>query len=394
MKKSLFISVIAVFLLFAYKINYGSNAGVTGGTFLKLIPNSRIIGLGEAFTAVADDPSAIVFNPAGLGDINNLEILFSHFEWIIDLDYEFFSVTKPVFKGLYDFKGVMGFGITYLHLPFFGDYDDWGVQVGNINFNDIAFMLGYGQQIFDFNVGTTFKLIREQVDDITDYGMGIDIGVLYNLKLPFKKAWIFDFRGKVLRMGMSLINLTLNDINGASLPTEFRFGLSSEVFNDFTVAVDLDKPFDNRIRLNTGIEYNIRNYFNIRAGYRFFGYKVDSFSVGLGFRYPLGSKLIKVDAGYAPAGTLNNTSILTFGLKFPGVSSSKDWKMANILYYKGIYYYTNGDLDKAIQLWKEVLKYNPDHQKAKKKIKDAEYLKGLQKIENKVKKEYRMKQEK
>ncbi len=368
-----------------------SDAGVTGGTFLKLIPSSRIIGLGEAFTSIADDPSAMVVNPAGIGDINNMEILYSHYEWIIDLDYEFFTIAKPMFVGLYDFRGVMGLGITYLHLPFFGEYNDWGERVGDINFNDLAFLISYGQRIFSFNIGSTLKILREDVDNDINYGIGSDMGILYNMKLPFRKYGIIDLRGKKIRFGLSLVNLTLSKISGSNLPTEIKFGVSSEILQDLTLAWDIDKPFDNRIRLNLGIEYNIRNYLNIRAGYRFLGYEVDSFTIGIGVRYPIGTKLIKIDGAYAPQGVLNNTTILTFGVKFPGVSSSRDWKMANILYYKGIYYYTNGDLDKAIELWKEVLKYNPDHQKAKQKIKDAEYLKKLQEIEKKVKKEYRLK---
>ena len=47
-----------------------------------------------------------------------------------------------------------------------------------------------------------------------------------------------------------------------------------------------------------------------------------------------------------------------------------------------------GNLEKAIQLWKEVLKYAPDHAKAKQKIKDAQYLLELKKVEEKIKKEF------
>ena len=109
----------------------------------------------------------------------------------------------------------------------------------------------------------------------------------------------------------------------------------------------------------------------------------------MGVQYPFGTKLVSADVAYAPEGPLHSTMDVSFGIKFPGVSTPKDWKMANILYYKGIYYYTKGNLKKAIELWQEVLKYNPKHERAKDKIRDAKYLLDLQEIEKKVKEEFK-----
>ncbi len=173
------------------------------------------------------------------------------------------------------------------------------------------------------------------------------------------------------------------------MPTTIKFGMGSEIMNDFQIELDVEQPLDSRTRLNFGMEYNIRNYLNLRAGYRFFGYKVDSFTMGIGIRYPFDNKLVKIDGAYAPEGVLRNTADLTFGIKFPGIDMEKEWRIANTLYYKGIYYYTNGKLKKAIELWKEALKHNPGHKKAKEKIKDAEYLLKLKEVEKDVKDEYK-----
>lgn len=387
MKRKIFISIITLFVITGLSYS-ADDTGTTSASFLKIGTSSRYLGRGEAFSAMVDDPTALTANVAGLGNINNMEILFSHYEWAIDIDYEHLAFVKPVFKGLYDFQGVMGFGITYLHLPSFNHYDDWGEDIGDLNANSLAFITGYGQRLYMFDVGIGLKVVKETADDVTDYAFGTDIGLIYTYKMPRRFLFLNTF-GKSIKFAMTVQNITLDDgIKGYKLPTLFRFGIGSEVFNDFEFEVDFEKPLDSRLRLNTGLEYNIRNYVNIRAGYRFLGYDVDSFTLGLGVRYPFGTKLVKVDAGYAPEGALKNTASLTFGVKFPGVSSEKDWKMANILYYKGIYYYTNGDLDKAIGLWKEVLKLNPDHVKAKEKIKDAQYLKKLKEVEDKVKHKY------
>ena len=380
--------IIINLLLITCPLYSADDSGTTSVNFLKIGTSSRLLGRGEAFTAMVDDPSALTVNPAGLATIDKMEILFSHYEWLLDLDYEHLAITKPMFKGLYKFQGVMGLGITYLHLPAFNHYDGWGEKIGKLNYSDLAFIMGYGQQIFSFDVGLTFKAVRQQVHDISALSFGSDIGLIYTYKLPKKFLWFSNTYGKPVKIGLTVQHIG-SGIKGYAMPTTLKFGVGTEIINDFQFEVDVEQPFDSRTRLNIGMEYNIRNYFNIRSGYRFLGYKVDSFTMGLGIRYPFDNKLFKVDVAYAPEGVLKNTTDLSFGVKFPGVDTEKEWRIANTLYYKGIYYYTNGKLKKAIELWREALKHNPGHKKAKEKIKDAEYLLKLKEVEKEVKDEYK-----
>ncbi|MBU1077101.1 MAG: PorV/PorQ family protein, partial [Spirochaetes bacterium] len=247
-----FITAIIIFF-FMSGLLFSAEVGTSGAPFLKIGTSSRYIGRGEAFNAMVDDPTALTENVAGLANIHNLEILFSHYEWLLDLDYEHLAVVKPVFKGLYDFQGVLGFGITYMHVPAFAQYDDWGEDIGQLNANSLAFITGYGQKLYMFDIGFSFKIIREQIDDITDYGFGTDFGLIYTYKFPRKLLGLNTF-GKSLKVAMTLQNITLDDgINGYKLPTIFKFGLGSEIFNDFQIEVDFEKPFDADLRINTGL---------------------------------------------------------------------------------------------------------------------------------------------
>ena len=49
-------------------------AGTASGTFLKIAIGARATGLGESFVAVANDPSAIFWNPAGLASVLRQEV--------------------------------------------------------------------------------------------------------------------------------------------------------------------------------------------------------------------------------------------------------------------------------------------------------------------------------
>src|SRR6185369_10023297 len=62
-------------------------AGTSSGTFLKIGVGARATGLGESFVAVANDPSAIYWNPAGLASVLRQEVLFSHASWPGEVNY-------------------------------------------------------------------------------------------------------------------------------------------------------------------------------------------------------------------------------------------------------------------------------------------------------------------
>ncbi|MEW6609072.1 MAG: hypothetical protein AB1414_16785 [bacterium] len=55
-----------------------AKAGKTSYSFLKIGIGARALGLGSAFVGLADDPTAIYWNPAGLSQIKQRKLLFSH----------------------------------------------------------------------------------------------------------------------------------------------------------------------------------------------------------------------------------------------------------------------------------------------------------------------------
>src|SRR5580765_949262 len=70
-------------------------AGTSSGSFLKIGVGARAVALGESFVAVANDPSTIYWNPAGLASLQRQEIQFSHAGWPADINYEDGSWVLP-----------------------------------------------------------------------------------------------------------------------------------------------------------------------------------------------------------------------------------------------------------------------------------------------------------
>ncbi|MEK7383298.1 MAG: hypothetical protein AAB262_08425, partial [Elusimicrobiota bacterium] len=96
-------------------ISYAAGAGTTAATFLQLGYGARAIGSGEAFVPVANDVSALYYNPAGLahpaavdpkGGAGPYEVLASHALLVQDV-----RLTQVGFV-----RRPFGLSLTYLSL--------------------------------------------------------------------------------------------------------------------------------------------------------------------------------------------------------------------------------------------------------------------------------------
>jgi tetratricopeptide (TPR) repeat protein len=371
--------------LAAAPLSAADTSGLTGGTFLKIPVGGRMVGMAEAFTAVADDPYALAGNVAGISRNRDLEISFSHLEWFGDVNCEFFAVTRSFFKGIGGFDSSLGLAVQYLHVPDFLDYDDWGSPRGKVEFADYALTAGYGQKIGPFAAGLALKYVTESALGTPDGAMTFNLGLLYSFRLPTFELFKYKFIARPVDLGFLLENWGMGtEIGGYATPTLWKFGLSLRPADAFLIAADLQFTPENRIRLNTGCEYSLNNVVFFRFGYRFFGYETDSYTMGLGGRFTVAGKVIKADLSFAPASVLGNTLGLSVSMKYPGRISDEDRRSADMLYYKGIYYFTRGELDKAIEMWNETLKFDPEMAIAKQKIQEALRLKELELIEKTV----------
>ena len=70
--------------------------GGQAGAFLRLVAGVRADGVGGAFTAIANDASAGYWNPAGLAQINQAEIIASYHKLSLDRNFNFVSAAMPL----------------------------------------------------------------------------------------------------------------------------------------------------------------------------------------------------------------------------------------------------------------------------------------------------------
>src|ERR1700731_2713175 len=101
-------------LLFNPSKSYGSS-GTEAASFLDIPVGAGPAALGSAYTALATDAYAPVWNPAGLGMLRDNELAGQHLSYLESMHYEYLSFVHPF--GTNRESGTrrgIGFSVQYL----------------------------------------------------------------------------------------------------------------------------------------------------------------------------------------------------------------------------------------------------------------------------------------
>lgn len=251
--------MIVILFLTTFSINTFAQ-GEAAVPFLLLAPDSRAGGIGESGTGLADNSSAIFWNPAGIAFQTGTEVSITHSNWLpqfkLDLFYEYLTFRQYI----EDLDGSVTASITYMN---FGEFVRTGetdpTPLGTFRSFDAALTLGYATKIHqDWGLGFNFRLIHSRLSDVTvgqEKGKGVatsvsfDIGAMWRPKtlyLPFSDINI----GNQISLGMNLSNLGpkiyyIDKAQADPIPTNFRLGLAYQIFSDefnsLTYTLDFSK---------------------------------------------------------------------------------------------------------------------------------------------------------
>lgn len=316
-----------------------SKRGTSAAAFLELGIGTRATAMGGAFVAMADDASALYWNPAGAATLGRSGFAAERTNWIADTELNYAAGTVDL--------GTMGtLGLSLTHMNMISEEPVRTVEqpegTGEL-FGASSFALGvtYAKNLTDrFAFGITPKFIREAIWDMSASAFAADLGILYTTPFDGLRlgASISNF-GTELRMdGDNTLVLYDPDPNtggnnnniGADqrtdawdLPLLFRVGVAYPVLdtpqNRFTVAVDADVPSNNYQSVNVGAEYVFLNTFSLQGGYRslFLEGSEQSFALGFGVRQAfLGNVLVQAGFSYADVGRLGNSTKLALAMSF------------------------------------------------------------------------------
>ncbi len=240
--------------------------------FIDTGQGARPIGLGRAYTSVANDVHAVFYNPAGLAQLKSFGIstmyarLYPGIE-SENLHYEMIVSAIPI-----KYLGRIGVGLTNLNFDIY---------------QENMLYLSYGRQLpFNLSIGGNVKFMRwsaeGDVDPISniqdqDYsfnGISFDAALLYRVSFGLIDKYL---KKGHLQLGMMIRDVTepgiaTNGSANAKLPRGLAAGLAY-VSEDLVLSGELSRR-DEFTKLHLGAEYvfqkltfrNINSAFILRGG--------------------------------------------------------------------------------------------------------------------------------
>ncbi len=138
--------------------------------FLDIGVGARGIGMGGAFTALADDASAVYWNPAGLARLEKRELSVSHAELGLGTREDFLAYAHPTPRGTF------AAAMTYLSQVSIGGRDASGRPIGDYQASDAAFAGAYGIKTDFVDLGASVKYLRSHIASSEASGVAADLG--------------------------------------------------------------------------------------------------------------------------------------------------------------------------------------------------------------------------
>jgi hypothetical protein len=221
----------------------------TAVPFLQIEPDSRAAGMGMTGVAVADNASALFWNPAGLAGQQGAEVTFTHAPWLPNLGADLFF---EYLAGKYALPGVGTFAghITFLNLGEQQRTDEQGNNLGTFKSYDLAVGASYGRALTSsLSVGTGFRFIYSNLTggEFEGAGAGTSLGI--DLGLLWKPTVSENLRPSLglnfANMGPRIKYTDSDSTSGDAIPSNFRIGGAVDYelddFNRLRFAIDLNK---------------------------------------------------------------------------------------------------------------------------------------------------------
>jgi hypothetical protein len=252
-----------------------ANPAESGLAYLKIGLGARAAALADAYVAVADDPTALMWNPAGLGGRTGLQLAFMHNRWFSDTYGDFLGVSGQAGQfgwglgfHLFNQSGLeLREGPTEQPLAYFSAHDAWAAA-------GMSYRMGRGH-----TVGLTLKGLYEKIylDEAT--GMSADLG------------WLGSWSDGRIRLAAALRNLGFTnnlDKESINLPATlaagfaYRFTLGQGPDKYILATNDVYGQVNGTVYAGSGVELRYK-MLALRYGYRTGEYTANHHTFGAGF---------------------------------------------------------------------------------------------------------------
>lgn len=278
-----------------------SSAGSASNLLLRFATSARVSGLSEAYTGLANDENAILYNPGGLPNLNSSIISLNHAEWLEDI-----RIDNIIYGQKLTYNSAIGVSVTHMWMPTIQGKDQYGQASESFNVSSSIVQLGVGYKIHRaLYLGVTAKYFQDQLANYNANGFAFDFGMYMQTAV------------KNLSVGLTIQNLgdkIKYDKVSQNLPMIIRGGLAYRLLDkQLLISTDLVKSSDTDLNLNLGLEYNFEESFFVRLGNQFSSTHTVYPSYGVGF---IIKKHLETNYTFGNLEDLGMTHRVGFTLKF------------------------------------------------------------------------------
>jgi hypothetical protein len=278
---------VILLLIFSLSVYAGSEARIgTGGAQELLIPvGARGIGLHGSNIASIEGTEAIYWNPAGLAASRQTEAMFSHMNWIADINVTYLALGAKL-------GNAQSLGVTFKSLSF-GEIDvtttDLPDGTGE-SFSPQFMVIGltYSRIMTDrINFGVSMKLVNETIRQMSASGIAFDFGVQYRNLLPGVNFGItlkslgpdMSFNGEDIEQRVTVPGTEPGSLSRPArlvmqkfdMPVTFEMGLGYKLDfaenHSFNTFADFQNHNLGNDQYKLGVEYSFNNFLFLRGGY-------------------------------------------------------------------------------------------------------------------------------
>lgn len=339
--------------------------GTTTAEFLLLGAGARGTALGNGFAALANDVTALYYNPGGLALMSRPEAMVSSYSYVADTKYSWLGLALPISGGSRAIGVQMGnFGFSNQPVYTLDNPDGDGTTY-SVSETFVAATLS--QNFSDrFSAGLSLKFVTDQLGQTSASGVALDFGTNFHAMIgdrPIRAAFVIQNLGSNLEATGSALQTLVQrtpplgtvqipqDGQPArlraspwTLPVLFRVGLAYDLYaqgmNRLSLLGEFNQPVNTKPGGGMGLEYAMTNIGNsgfslaARGSYTLVpdnnidpgagagfttsqstsSFSSEGVALGGGLAYTRGNFSLGFDYAYKNMGPLGGTNFLSFSL--------------------------------------------------------------------------------